>query len=176
MDSIPSNGEEKCRFKVSIKTTSPPKIGSVITVSHMQKTSSGLPKHPVFEGVRDDVDLPEEAVNAIKKKKVYVNTPVIVDLDNPKCDGVITSTECKDKGKFPLEITKGRHVYYDNEKGTKHRITCDKKGISAYCTCEAWKYQKLPAIFRTCKHCIMIYGYKPNVPWDVLQRMKRRDS
>lgn len=166
--------KDKCRFKVSIKSTSPPKIGSVVTVSYSQRTVSGLPKHPVFVGVRGNADLPEEAIQALTKKKNYVFTPLVVDLEHPQCDGVITASECKTSP--PRPISMGRHIYYDNEKGIKHKVSCDRAGKTAYCTCEAWKYQRLPAVYRTCKHCIMVYGYKPEVPWEVLERMKEREA
>lgn len=166
---IVASVEDDTQFKVSFKSTSPPKEGSVVMVRYSQKTVNGLPKFPVFLGVRDEHDLPDEAIKAaMKRPRKYIITETVVDLDHPLCDGVVTQAD------GVREMDPGHHVYFDNGRGRKYKVTCDRSGETAYCSCEAWKYQHLPARFRTCKHCIMVYGYTPDVPWDVRERAEER--
>lgn len=55
-----------CQFRVGSGMTdadrlNPPKIGSIISYRFQELTSSGVPRFPVFVGVRHDVSGPKDA-------------------------------------------------------------------------------------------------------------------
>ncbi len=165
---------DNLEFRLSYKDVDAPAVGSVVTVQYSQKTSTGLPKFPVLIGVRDKLDMPEEAVAAVKKYKKrqqvataekYKTEVSEWELSHKLCDGITTEKKCCKYG--PLELNPGHHIYFDTQKGRIYKLVCDRAGKSVYCTCDAWKYQILPPVFRTCKHCIAVYDYQPRVPYEV---------
>ena len=54
-----------------------------------------------------------------------------------------------------LKLYPKQSMKIDNGKGKCYTVTAPAKGGRIYCTCDAWKYQKLPPSQRTCKHAQM---------------------
>jgi DNA ligase-1 len=159
-------------FKVSIKTTTPPPIGSIVTVRYCQESAHGLPKFPVLVGIRAAEDMPADVTAHIKAPKPKLGKTKVVcrwdlaELDrllkHPSCTGVITQNFLDKNGPQPLEP--GHHVYLDNGR-CAYKVSRTRGGDSYYCSCEAWMFQGLHAAFRTCKHCIAVGDWQPIVPF-----------
>jgi len=163
-------------FKVSIKTTNPPPIGSIVTVRYCQESAHGLPKFPVLIGIRAAEDMPADVTALIKAPKPVKATKLgkskvvcrwdLCELDrllkHPSCSGVVTQDFLDEHGPQPLEP--GRHVYLDNGR-CAYKVARTRGGDSYYCSCEAWMFQGLHAAFRTCKHCITVGDWQPVVPF-----------
>jgi ATP-dependent DNA ligase len=175
-------------FKVTVKSTHPPPIGSVAMVRYSQTTATGLPKFPVLIGVRDAADMPLDVSKALlaeqmaktsrPKKAAGSFKPVDpAELDwlskHPKCAGIATAASCDCDG--PSEFAAGFHKYYDNQRGDIYKISRAKDG-TYYCSCKAWLFQSLPAKYRTCKHCIAVADYQPVVPFAVRKAMAERKA
>jgi len=187
---VESLDARKAVFKVSVKTTCPPAVGSIVTVNYCQETSTGLPKFPVLVGVRAAADLPAEVSVAIEstvseaavaEPKAVVAVPVVKVKKNPAavkrisgysehevdimksywlCQGVVNIDDITS----PLDFKPGHHYFLNNGKGSHYKVTRARSGDVYYCSCDAWKWQSLPACFRTCKHCIAVANFRPEVP------------
>ena len=57
-----------------------------------------------------------------------------------------------------LKLYPKQSIKLDNGKGKYYTLTAPSKGGRIYCTCDAWKYQKLHPSQRMCKHTQMING------------------
>jgi DNA ligase-1 len=155
-------------FKVSFRGTHPPPIGSVITVRFSQWSPYGLPKFPVFVCIRDSSDMsePKKEVEPITrtvakkpaKERVveYMSEKKDYYLSAPNCRGLIKATEYR-KGETPVELNPGEFLFWENEKGTWYKIMRAKRIDSVYCSCDAWKYQRLAPALRSCKHIRAIF-------------------
>ena len=155
-------------FKVSFRGTHPPPIGSVITVRFSQWSPYGLPKFPVFVCIRDssDMSVPKKEVEPITrtvakkpaKERVveYMSEKKDYYLSAPNCRGLIKATEYR-KGETPVELNPGEFLFWENEKGTWYKIMRAKRIDSVYCSCDAWKYQRLAPALRSCKHIRAIF-------------------
>lgn len=163
--------------KVTVHTTTPAPVGSIVSIAHSQYTVSGLPKFARFIGIRPDVDIDpatlavfrselagpmtDEPVPIVKKKArttTKAATPIdrTLELSNKACRGVFTAKQLKDRGGASLDH--GSFILFDNEKGRLYKVAKARMSDHIYCSCEAWKFQRLPPISRTCKHCEMAKG------------------
>lgn len=157
-------------FKVSFRGTHPPPIGSVITVRFSQWSPYGLPKFPVFVCIRDSSDMSEPksmetkevtrsyvAKKPAKEKVVeYMSEKKDYYLSAPNCRGLIKAMEYK-KGETPVELNPGEFLFWENEKGNWYKIMRAKRIDSVYCSCDAWKFQRLAPALRSCKHIRAIF-------------------
>ena len=158
-------------FKVSFRGTNPPPIGSVITVRFSQWSPYGLPKFPVFVCIRDSSDMSvpkKEAIARVPLERTVAKKPAkerVVEymsekkdyyLSAPNCRGLIKATEYR-KGETPVELNPGEFLFWENEKGTWYKIMRAKRIDSVYCSCDAWKYQRLAPALRSCKHIRAIF-------------------
>jgi len=158
-------------FKVSFRGTNPPPIGSVITVRFSQWSPYGLPKFPVFVCIRDSSDMSEpkkEVIARVPVERTVAKKPAkerVVEymsekkdyyLSAPNCRGLIKATEYR-KGETPVELNPGEFLFWENEKGTWYKIMRAKRIDSVYCSCDAWKYQRLAPALRSCKHIRAIF-------------------
>lgn len=159
-------------FKVSFKRTDPPLIGTRISIKYSQLTVNGLPKFPAL---LSQSKIKKETKELVKPKLVFhvnfnltvpVSLPKQVSLPKPKPQqetlrkksttnfvGIFTSALLDIE---KIILLNGQYLMYDNGKGKFYKITAPSQGGRLYCSCEAWKYQKLPASERTCKHCQLI--------------------
>lgn len=174
VQSLDGQGHE---FKVSVKSSSPPPIGSIVTIQYSQRTSTGLPKFTVLVGVREGADLPTDLVLPKPTKKTVPNDfkftgGAVEELKrNRFCQGTYTA---KETGAF--ELSSGKHCYLENGRGQYYKINRSRDGVIYYCSCEAWRYQHLPPMFRTCKHCIAIGNFQPKVPAAVAAAAEQRKA
>ncbi len=204
---VESLDARKAIFKVSVKTTAPPAIGSIVTVNYCQETSTGLPKFPVLVGVRAAADMPADVAVAVEsaapesaapepvpaapkvktvklpKEPCVKKNPAAVkrmsgysegEVETLKtywlCQGVVKADEID----APLDFKPGHHYYLDNGKGSFYKVTRARAGDVYYCSCDAWKWQALPACYRTCKHCIAVANFRPDVPAAVRAACQKR--
>jgi DNA ligase-1 len=158
-------------FKVSFRGLCPPPIGSVITVRFSQWSPYGLPKFPVFVCIRDEADRstvsePTKTASMVSmvvakkpaKEKVveYMSEKKDYYLSAPNCRGLIKAKEYV-KGETPVELNPGEYLFWENEKGTWYKIARAKRIDSVYCSCDAWKFQRLAPALRSCKHIRAIF-------------------
>ena len=45
-------------------------IGSIVSFSYMEMTDDGVPRHPVYRGIRDDIELPKPSVSVSQVKQI----------------------------------------------------------------------------------------------------------
>ena len=74
-----------------------------------------------------------------------------------RCDG---DEKRKVKSKSKLILKPGQHVVIPSttEDDTNYVITMSRAGNCVYCSCPAWKYQRLNPLLRKCKHTISLCG------------------
>jgi DNA ligase-1 len=146
--------ERKAEFKMNWRGTNPPDVGEIIVVKFSQYTANGLPKFPVYVGIRDERDQTEEMKkharrNPDAKKKVVKKLQSIDVMRGCTPDRLKTEADWKDTADFVLKL--GESVWMKGSSGT-YKITAPKNGAKLYCSCPSWKYQKLPPAIRSCKH------------------------
>jgi len=129
-------------FKVQYKSYNAPAIGTTISIKYSQTTVNGLPKFPQM--LKSSLDGP------VAPKP---NCPKIID------DNALTFSQWKTRGGYALENGEEVHVKSDRSNEI-YVVKKAKKGDSVYCSCQAWKYQKLNPLYRTCKHCVAVLGAK----------------
>lgn len=57
------------------------------------------------------------------------------------------------------DLKPGESVMVKGKKDEIYKVTRSKKiPESVYCSCPAWKYQRLNPVIRTCKHCVAVCG------------------
>ncbi len=205
---VESLDARKAVFKVSVKTTAAPAVGSIVTVNYCQETSTGLPKFPVLVGVRAAADMPADVAVAVEAVEAEPAAPVVaVEPAAPKvktvkvprvkknsaavkrmsgysegevevmksywlCQGVLNADEIT----APVDLKPGYHYFLNNGKGSHYKVTRARAGDVYYCSCDAWKWQALPACFRTCKHCIAVANFRPEVPAAVRAASEQRKA
>lgn len=161
-----AGGESSKTFKVAFKNFAAPAVGEWVTVRFSDTTVTGLPKFPVYMGRRHqaDTDAPSTPVQVPLTPPVP-STPVQVSLPPVK---TTTSTDpSTDKKTYTqwtqhggYQLSKGEAVYVisDTDPSTTYKVTMSGNSSSVYCSCLAWKYQRLNPAVRTCKHCIAVCG------------------
>lgn len=129
--------ESGVQFRVSIKTCNPPAIGSVITIKYQALTEGGVPRFPIYKSVRNVSDMP------------LADKPKSVPKPQPQPEKVINIAEAS-------VLKPGERVYVKASKGDTFYCIVQPKNPNAkpYCSCPGWKYQKLPAKDRICKHTV----------------------
>ena len=162
-------------------------IGSIISVVHSQTTVNGLPKFPVFNGIVDPRSISAEAYESFQKlspckELPYSNIPIPIHTYNPipihtynpipvpnrQITTSYVSSELLNKPVVftdePLRLENGKYVFLERGqsllvKGSRdsYIVKVDRSGSSLYCSCHAWKYQRLPPKERVCKHMINIF-------------------
>ena len=45
-------------------------IGSIVSFSYMEMTDDGVPRHPVYRGIRDDIEAPKQKVSVAQVKQI----------------------------------------------------------------------------------------------------------
>lgn len=127
-------------FRVSVKTMNPPPIGSIIRVAYQNLSPFGLPRFPVYKGIRDAKDMPQIA----PKKPVALPTALPAGMQ------LFTAEQVK---KMKGTLKAGMKICLMGSKNTFHTISIPKaEGALPYCSCPAWKYQRVPPALRVCKH------------------------
>ena len=140
VSSLVCETHESKTFKVQFKNYHPPCIGSMITIKYNHMTVTGLPK---FAQLLSNSPHP-----------IPVKPPTIPEADPP-----LTLSEWSKKGGYPLKNGEGVYVKSDRSNET-YVVKRAQKNDSVYCSCMAWKFQKMTPTCRTCKHCVAVLGAK----------------
>ena len=135
------------KFKVSVKSFTPPAIGSSVTIQYTQTTCTGLPKFPYL---------------------LSKENRIVVDLKRAtKLDKVVPPKSFTDKktiedwtllGGYELRNGERVKVISDNNPNVEYVVARAQKGTSVYCECPSWKFQRVNPVCRTCKHCEAVCG------------------
>jgi DNA ligase-1 len=171
-----SDDDKQVSFKVQYKSTKPMPIGTVIRVKHNDYTRHGLPKFPVFMGIRDPVDRDqgvtlrpppydeEPEPNTRNQKQVTTTANKVKQLvvEDLRRRGATPPEDICRRGADPPGpvLTPGKSVVVKSmtQPTTTYTVTMSKTGDCVYCSCQAWKYQRLNPLFRMCKHTIEVFG------------------
>lgn len=62
------------------------------------------------------------------------------------------------EAQLPTHLEPGQRVQVKGEQDTYTITRSAKEPRSVYCSCPAWKYQRINPLVRTCKHCIALLG------------------
>lgn len=132
-------------FRVSLRTNKGvPKVGAIITVQYQNLTKDGVPRFASLKGVRSEMDMPEQKAKTIVKSW----SPVITVL--PKNARVVTMKDIKDR-EIMLQAREKIYIQAGGKMGGYHCVTQPKMGLP-YCSCAAWRFQRLVPAKRICKH------------------------
>ena len=142
-------------FKLTYKGTRPPPIGALVTVKYQNLTDNGLPRFPSLKGIRSAVDAP--AVDA------PAPTPVAKTV-LPKGATVASLPELAQAAKLAaqsgvtLEFAPGSALYVAASSAGEYYCVRRPRQPEAlpYCTCAAWKFQRIAPPARVCKHTAAI--------------------
>lgn len=144
-------------FRVTYKSFAAPPIGSRVRIQYQSVTSTGLPRFPVL--LRQDLlqsqpqlqpqqaTLPGTLVEKNKKSISWLgNTSKTIEA-------------WKAFGGYQLLPGEAVNVISARDPTQVYIVKCAQQDPSSiYCSCEAWKYQRLNPRARTCKHCIAVCG------------------
>ena len=160
-------------FKVAFKGFSPPPIGSHVTLRYSSLTVHGLPKFAVYEGRRDPRDMTSRPEDMTSRPEDMTSRPRDMTsrprdmTSRPKepediktVPQVPVQSDAKAKGGYVLKNGESVQVASDKDPSLTYTVTRAHKGASVYCSCPAWKFQRLNPAVRTCKHCIAVCGAK----------------
>lgn len=72
----------------------------------------------------------------------------------PKYEGLVEEKDMEGKRKPLMLLKAGQSIHIESttQPGTFYAITRSHNGTHVYCSCPAWKYQRLNPLLRTCKH------------------------
>jgi DNA ligase 1 len=135
------------QFKVSVKTYTPPAIGSTVEVRYSQQTTTGLPKYPCLVRKAD----------AGPSKVAEAQAVVAVEVQAPEA----LKTTHEWAGQKGYALANGEKVLVRSDTSDEvYSVARARQGDSVYCSCPAWKYQRSNPRCRTCKHCEAVCGKK----------------
>jgi hypothetical protein len=119
-------GEETLRVRVC-KGAEMPEVGAKIEVHFTHTKASGCPKYATLRAPKPAEEPEEEDTKTMEQWKA--------------CGGA--------------KLSAGEFVFVRGSRDPTevHKVTMDRAGASIYCSCPAWKYQRIAPILRTCKHC-----------------------
>jgi hypothetical protein len=109
----------------------------------------------------------EEIENLIKKLK-ELQVPL-----RPKAKTIVQWTE---EGGYELKNGEGVEVASEKDESVVYVVKRAKQGTSVYCSCPAWKYQRLSPVCRTCKHCTAVLGKKADAERVAHEIEKQKDK
>ena len=154
-------------FRIAWKRTHPPPLGSIITVEYKDLNAKGIPSRARIVRLEpsaclDIADLMAKCQIGLKRDRSALNSPLIgPDGGQAPKDGLIidpTKANELDKKDTRDRLEAGDKIYIPASSKDKgyHILRMPKSGGKIYCSCPAWKFQKLPAAERTCKHCDVV--------------------
>ena len=59
-------------------------IGSVVSFSYMEMTNDGIPRHPVYRGIRDDIEKPKQKISVTRVKQILQKIINKTTLEKPQ--------------------------------------------------------------------------------------------
>ena len=155
-------------FKVRYQGVGAPAVGSILLLNFQARTKAGLPlnaKYRVLDAPKEEL---ESLVQLAHKCKNIVNQQVRTPAEQAVLDGLVDTLaeELSKKARIQepvktieqfkvangMMLKPGEHVKVAGSGGASHTVTMSAKG-NLYCSCPAWKFQKVASELRTCKHC-----------------------
>lgn len=135
-----------------------PALNTVITVTYKFAKESGCPKFATFRNMKEEkavVAKPVEEKPAKKAKKTEEKPVEEKQIINEvQQNDAPTIEEWEAEGGIILNPSESVFV-----KGTKETYKVTRgKADGVYCSCAAWKFQRLNPLRRTCKHCEAVCG------------------
>ena len=135
-------------FRVSLRSNKGvPSVGSIVTVQYQNLTKDGVPRFASLKGVRSDMDMPSPQF--VKPTVIKPWSPVITTL--PKNANITTMKEIQEKNGMTLQPREKIYIVASGKIQGYHCITQPSTGLS-YCSCSAWRFQRLAPAKRICKH------------------------
>lgn len=140
-------------FKLTYKGTRPPPIGALVTVKYQNLTENGLPRFPSLKGIRSAVDAPaaekQAAAPAPVAKTVLPKGATVASL--PELAQAATLAA---QSGVTLEFAPGSAIYVAASSAGEYYCVRRPRQPEAlpYCTCAAWKFQRIAPPARVCKH------------------------
>lgn len=138
-----------------------PAIASTITVTYKHAKESGCPKFATFRNIiKEEMAVVAKPAEEKKSKKAKVEKPVEEkpveekQVAEVKQDDAATIEEWEAEG--GIILNPGESVFVKGTKDT-YKVTRGKAD-GVYCSCAAWKFQRLNPLRRTCKHCEAVCG------------------
>lgn len=169
-------------FRVAYKGACPPALGAIVTVKYQNLTDDGAPRFPALKGVRASADAPCEPARAAPSRPSAFSGAT---AQLPKRAATTTLRElataarvAADSG-VTLEFAPGRALYVAASAPGEYYCVRRSRQPEAlpYCTCAAWKYQRLAPAARVCKHTAAVLAAlgRPTKPTPTIRFAPRRD-
>ena len=161
---IPDKSSIMCKWNdedvISVRVTGDkPAIDSVITVSYKLAKESGCPKFASYHNVNTEVAVVKPTEEK-KSKKAKVEKPVeekpVEEKQLADIKPVDAATVEEWEAEGGIILNPGESVFVKGTKDT-YKVTRGKAD-GVYCSCAAWKFQRLNPLRRTCKHCEAVCG------------------
>ena len=161
VSSLVCEAESGKTFKVSFKNFSAPAVGEWVTVRFSDTTVTGIPKFPVYEGRRHPADKPKPesppSTPSPSTPSLTLKTPATPATPTTS-NQTQTFTQWTQQGGYQLSKGEAVFVISDTDPAMTYKVAMSANSSSVYCSCLAWKYQRLNPAVRTCKHCIAVCG------------------
>lgn len=160
-------------FKVRYQGMGAPAVGTTLILNFQARTKAGLPMNAKYrvldapkEEVKSLVQLADKCKNIVKQN---VRTPaeqaMLDDIVDTLGEEFAKKTRIQEPVKTieqfkvakGMRLQPGEHVKVAGSGGASHTVTMSAKG-NLYCSCPAWKFQKVASELRTCKHCDAVAG------------------
>jgi hypothetical protein len=156
---IPDKSSIVCKWNdadvINVRVTGEkPAIDSVITVSYKLAKESGCPKFASYHHVNTEMAVVKPAEEN-KNKKAKVEKPV-EEKQVAEFKPVDAATVEEWEAEGGIILNPGESVFVKGTKDT-YKVTRGKAD-GVYCSCAAWKFQRLNPLRRTCKHCEAVCG------------------
>lgn len=159
-------------FKVSWKSFSPPAIGSTVRIQYQSTTVNNLPRFAVLvHGVGEDAPRPHtpprQGIPPVDrnpppapKKKTITATTTTTALERDLTTGMLQGDIVDWEKVGGYALVAGESVWVrSSTTQERYKVTrAASDPMSVYCSCPAWKFQRLTPRVRTCKHCIAVCG------------------
>ena len=140
-------------FKLTFKGARPPPIGALVTVKYQNLTDNGLPRFPTLKGLRASADAP--AASAPKSAPAPIAKTVLPKgaVATTLKELAVTASIAAESG-VSLEFAPGSAIYVAASAPGEYYCVRRPRQAEAlpYCTCAAWKFQRLAPPARVCKH------------------------
>ncbi len=147
-------------FRTVWRKINPPPIGSIVIVEYKNKNARGIPiRARIISFPEKDIDICDLLAKCqigLKKDKVALSAPAVSLTDVPKDGKIMDSKTPVKSGSLAMKAGEKVYILASSKEGGYHVVSKPKAGGKVYCSCPAWRFQKLPAAERTCKHCDLV--------------------
>lgn len=167
------------RFRVAYKAARPPPIGALVTIKYQNLTDEGLPRFPTLKGRRALLDAPAPPLRDPA-------TPAVRPAPAPLPKGAVATTlrelaaaaRLAAESGIALDFAPGRALYIAaaSPPGAHYCVRRPRQAAALpYCTCAAWKFQRLAPAARVCKHTAAVLAAlgRPTQPTPMIRAPPR---